>query len=80
MKETSSRRRAAPGPRFVGPDQLTRDELRRLAKAELGPVGVAITPSGIDAIDKIRDGLKAELDSLALELKAQLAGGAPAQA
>ncbi len=49
------------------------------AATYLGPLGVAVTPAALDAIDRIRDGIKAELDTLALQTKAQLAGSAPAQ-
>ena len=48
------------------------------ATAYLGPFGGVVTPAGLDAIDRIRDGVKAELDTLALQMKAQLAGAAPA--
>lgn len=50
------------------------------ATAYLGPFGAAVTPAALDAIDKIRDGLKAELDTLALQMKSQLASAAPAVA
>lgn len=43
------------------------------AKAYLGPLGPVVSPAAHDAIDRIRDGLKAELDAAALALKAQLA-------
>jgi hypothetical protein len=40
----------------------------------LGPAGAVVTPVGIDAIDKVRDGIIAELNTLALQAKAALAG------
>lgn len=43
------------------------------AKAYLGPLGPIVSPAAHDAIDRIRDGLKAEIDASALALKAQLA-------
>jgi hypothetical protein len=48
------------------------------ASAYLGPFGGVVTPAALDAIDRIRDGVKAELDTLALELKSQLATASPA--
>jgi hypothetical protein len=47
------------------------------ASAYLGPLGGVVTPAALDAIDKIRDGVKAELDTLALQLKSQLATSSP---
>jgi len=47
------------------------------ASAYLGPFGGVVTPAALDAIDRIRDGVKAELDTLALQLKSQLAAAAP---
>ena len=40
----------------------------------LGPFGATVTPAGLDAIDRIRDGVIAELHVLALQAKAGLAG------
>ena len=42
------------------------------ATAYLGPLGVALTPAAHDAIDRIRDGLKAAIDMEAAALKAEL--------
>lgn len=43
------------------------------AKAYLGPFGAVVSPAAHDAIDRIRDGLKAAIDAEALALKASLA-------
>lgn len=39
----------------------------------LGPFGAVVSPAAHDAIDKIRDGLKAEIDAAAMAMKASLA-------
>ena len=71
------------GPIIDGAAQAAGSAFAAAASAYLGPVGGAVTPAALDAIDRIRDGVKAELDTLALQLKSQLAaspspGAAPA--
>lgn len=50
------------------------------ASAYLGPVAAgALTPAIHDALDKLAAGAKSEIDALAAQLKADLAGPAPHQ-
>ncbi|MFI4974028.1 MAG: hypothetical protein ACHP84_05780 [Caulobacterales bacterium] len=67
------------GPLISGAADTIGTAFATAASAYLGPFGSVVTPAALDAIDRIRDGIKAELDTLALELKAQLAGAAPGQ-
>lgn len=46
--------------------------------AYLGPLAAAVNPAGLDAIAKIRDGLKAALDAEAASLIASLKPAVPA--
>lgn len=68
------------GPIINSAAQAAGSAFAAAASAYLGPVGGAVTPAALDAIDKIRDGVKAELDTLALQLKSELASSASSNA
>ncbi len=72
MKGIPSRRRQAPSPAVSGPEALSRDELRRLAKAErkLASADRATAMSGVREIQDIerRHGERLEAGSLAARL------------